>query len=209
MRFSSYTFSGRKGVSGCIAAHFAGLLLPSLLLLSLPARAGDYGTCPAADLVETDLKQSNVSGYYIPGLRLIILNRLILQQYAAPVGRFILAHECSHTEPEIGDDENAADCAAAMRGTKEGWLGNPEIVQVCVHLSRLISDGLHPLPAFRCGNIRRCAAMAKQKPGEAQQSNSQSQRDITPLTSKRAALAKGRGTIRCTMMPDDPDCRTD
>ena len=173
---------------GCNGGSVFAALLAGLLLLSLPARAGDYGTCPAADLVETDLKQSSSSGYYIPGLHLIVLNRLMLQQYAVPVGKFILAHECAHTDPEVGSDENAADCAAAKRGTQEGWLGKSEIIQVCVHISRLIPDSTHPLPAYRCANIRRCAAAPSQIASEAHAASVQSESDITPLTSKRYAL---------------------
>lgn len=170
-------------------ARTTAAVIAAVLFNSLPARAADYGTCPAADLVETDLKQSSSSGYYIPGLHMIVLNRLILQRYAEPVGKFILAHECAHTDPAIDADEDAADCAAAQRGTQEGWLGKSEIIQVCVHLSHLIPDDRHPPAVYRCANIRRCAAAAADAPGGYHEANSQVPSDVTPLTPKRYALS--------------------
>jgi hypothetical protein len=127
-------------------------------LFTSGAHAGDFGNCPGVDYVEGELKQSGSSGYYIPGLKLIILNRSMLQENALPVRKFIFAHECAHADPAIGTDEDEADCSAAKRGVAEGWLGKSEIVQVCVHLSRMPPDATHKPVAFRCANIRRCAA---------------------------------------------------
>ncbi len=132
-----------------------------LAAVPLPALGGGALSCPGVDLVETNLENGKSSGYYIPGLKLIILNRTILQSYAEPVRQFILAHECAHADPEVGEDEMAADCAASARGTKEGWLGAQDLIKVCVHLSRFPADATHPPIQPRCANIRRCASGGK------------------------------------------------
>lgn len=152
------------------------------------ASAGSLGSCPGADQVETELKNSSSSGYYIPGLKLIIMNKTVLDAYTEPVRKFIFAHECAHSDPAIGTDEAEADCAAVKRGVSEGWLGRPEVIQVCAHLARFPADRTHaPIPA-RCGYIRQCSGLwdspAKTKPeqtarGPAGQSVTP---DSTPLT---------------------------
>lgn len=123
------------------------------------AIAEDLGTCPGVDVVEADLKYSNSSGYYLPGLKLIVINRTALKDFPQPVWKFILAHECAHADPLVSDDEDAADCAAAKRGAQEGWLGKIEVIQTCVHLSRSSPDGSHMPIATRCGNIRQCSGI--------------------------------------------------
>ena len=119
-----------------------------MLVTSVPA--------PASTYLEANLQTSS-SGYFIPGLKLIIMNRARLDGYALPVQKFIFEHECAHADPAVGEDEDAADCAAARRGRQEGWLGKPEIIQICVHLARMPVDATHKPVYFRCGNIRRCA----------------------------------------------------
>lgn len=105
--------------------------------------ADELGTCSGADFVHAVLKQSGSSGYYVPGLKLIVLNETVLKEFSLPVRKFIFAHECAHADPDILDDEGAADCAAARRGVAEGWLGKQEIVQVCAHLARFPADASH------------------------------------------------------------------
>ena len=123
------------------------------------AIADDLGTCPGVDIVEADLKYSNSSGYYLPAMKLIILNRTALKDFPKAVWKFILAHECAHSDPLVSDDEDAADCVAAKRGAQEGWLGKIEVIQTCVHLSRSSPDGSHMPIATRCGNIRQCSGI--------------------------------------------------
>lgn len=125
--------------------------------LSAQADAGDLGSCPGAEVVEANLTQASSSGYFIPGLKLIVLNRPLLKDAAAPVQKFIFAHECAHADPAVGEDEDAADCAAAKRGQDEGWLGRTEIIQICVHLGRMPVDATHKPAGMRCANIRQCA----------------------------------------------------
>lgn len=123
------------------------------------AVAGSLGTCPGADQVEAELKNSGSSGYYIPGLKLIILNKTVLDSYSEPVRKFIFAHECAHSDAAIGTDEAEADCAAVKKGVSEGWIGRPEVIQVCAHLARFPADRTHaPLPA-RCSYIRQCSGL--------------------------------------------------
>lgn len=138
-------------------------LAASVFAVSQTASAdpmSSLGSCPGTDQVEGDLKNASASGYFIPGLKLIILNRAMLEGAASPVKKFIFAHECAHADPAVGSDEDAADCAAAKRGQTEGWLGKTEIIQVCVHLSHMPVDATHKSAAARCANIRRCSEKA-------------------------------------------------
>jgi hypothetical protein len=121
------------------------------------ADAGELGSCPGVEIVEANLKDASSSGYFIPGLKLIIINRPRLQGDSPAVQKFIFNHECAHADPAVGDDEDAADCAAAKRARDEGWLGRTEIIQICMHLSRMPVDATHRPAGARCANIRRCA----------------------------------------------------
>ena len=132
-----------------------------VLASALTAQADEPGACPGVDLVETNLTKGTSSGYYIPGLKLIILNRAILANYAPSVQHFILAHECAHADPAVGEDEMDADCTASKRGITEGWLGAQDLIKVCVHLARFPADATHPPIQVRCANILRCAREAE------------------------------------------------
>lgn len=149
------------------------------------ASAGSLGTCPGTDQVETELKNSSSSGYYIPGLKLIVMNKTILDRYPEPVRKFIFAHECAHSDPAIGTSEAEADCAAVKKGVSEGWLGRPEVFQVCAHLARFPADRTHaPIPA-RCGYIRRCSGLWDRPMPPEQTAKAQTTSpapDSTPLT---------------------------
>ena len=134
-----------------------GCALGIAAVVAYPAQAENFGVCHGVDNVQVELKHSYSSAYYLPGLRLIILNREILKDYSLPVKKFIFAHECAHADPAISSDEAAADCAAAERGVKEGWLGKTEIIQICAHLSRFPADANHKPIHARCANIRRCS----------------------------------------------------
>ncbi len=157
------TFSMPAMLSHLIrASTFAGLASALVVCaLSAGAEAGELGKCDGVDSVEADLQQSSSSGYFIPGLKLIILNRVRLNESAPAVQKFIFNHECAHADPAVGSDESAADCAAAKKGRAEGWLGRTEIIQVCVHLSHMPVDDTHPPIAVRCANIRRCTGDIK------------------------------------------------
>lgn len=124
-----------------------------------PSRAGQFGACPGVDQIEAKLENSSSSGYYIPGLKLIIMNMAVLQAYSDSVRKFIFAHECAHADPAVGQDEAQADCAAVKRGVHEGWLGRPEVIQVCAHLARFPADATHAPIHVRCGAIRQCSGL--------------------------------------------------
>lgn len=147
------------------------------------AAADDLGQCPGADQVETELKNSSSSGYYIPGLKLIVLNKILLEGYAPAVRKFIFAHECAHSDPVVAEDEMAADCAASHKGASEGWLDRPNVIKVCAHLSRFPVDATHPPVGVRCANIRRCSGLfgPQPQPQEAQRAPERNP-DATPLT---------------------------
>ena len=134
-----------------LAAVFLGYSLTTGL-----AAAGDSSACPGADVVEAELSHGTTSGYYIPGIKLVVLNKTVLNSQAKAVQNFILAHECAHADPAVGSDELVADCTAAKRGVSEGWLGKSEIIQVCAHIAKLGVDATHPPVNVRCANIRYC-----------------------------------------------------
>lgn len=164
-----------------IAAAVALSLSAGSLVTS--AFAEPLGSCPGADQVETELKNSSSSGYYIPGLKLIVINTAVLQSYSQPVRKFIFAHECAHSDAAVGNDEAAADCAAVKRGVSEGWLGKPEIIQVCAHLARFPADATHAPIAVRCNYIRQCSGLFNTpRPSAAQQEAAAKPDDSTPLT---------------------------
>lgn len=123
------------------------------------SHAGPFGACPGVDQIEARLENSSSSGYYIPGLKLIVMNISILQSYSDVVRKFIFAHECAHADPAIGHDEAQADCAAVKRGVREGWIGRPEVIQVCAHLARFPADATHAPIHVRCGAIRQCSGL--------------------------------------------------
>ncbi len=160
-------------------ATCAALLAAAFAIAAPPrAEAGDYVSCPGVDHVEAELRDASASGYFIPGLKLIILNKTMLDPAAMAVKKFIMAHECAHADPAVGEDESAADCAAARRGRAEGWIGKPELIQICVHLGHLIPDEKHPPGAARCANIRRCMAEA---PVEEASATPQTPAPVMPL----------------------------
>lgn len=167
-----------------LAALLATVLPLAAIVCAGAARGSDLGECAGADIVETSLKNSTSSGYYIPGLKLIIMNRAALDAYAAPVKRFIFAHECAHADPAVAEDEAAADCAAARQGASEGWLGKPEVIQVCAHLARFPADATHAPIAQRCGQIRQCSGLWDAPPGKAAlpQLEARVPAENTPLT---------------------------
>lgn len=155
------------------------------LAASGSAAADELGQCPGADQVETELKNSSSSGYYIPGLKLIVMNKTVLEGYAPAVRKFIFAHECAHSDPVVAEDEMAADCAASRKGASEGWLDRPNVIKVCAHLSRFPVDATHPPVGVRCANIRRCSGLFGDSPHpqlqDAQRAPERNP-DATPLT---------------------------
>ena len=163
-----------------------GIALSLSLALIPSSSAAELGVCPGVEAVEANLTQASSSGYFIPGLKLIVLNRPLLKDAAVPVQKFIFAHECAHADPTVGEDEDAADCAAAKRGQDEGWIGRTEIIQICVHLGRMPVDATHKPAGMRCANIRQCARDAA--------SNSQSANAETLIPSE--ILRRSAFTIR-------------
>lgn len=164
------------------AGTIAALVLSLPLALSALSHAEPLGQCPGADQVDAELKNSSSSGYYIPGLKLIIMNRAVLQAYSLPVQKFIFAHECAHSDPAVAEDEAAADCAAVKKGVSEGWIGKPEVIQICAHLARFPTDATHePIP-IRCRKIRMCSGLYEMPRPEPGPLEARKPEDVTPLT---------------------------
>lgn len=146
------------------------------------AAADSLGSCPGSDFVETELQNSGSSGYYIPGLKLIVMNRTVLQHYSLPVQKFIFAHECAHSDPAVGQDEAAADCSAIKKGVSEGWISKPEVIQVCAHLARFPADATHAPIGVRCMHIRQCSGLFEPSQQQEAQAPVPADGNATPRT---------------------------
>ena len=118
------------------------------------------------------------------------MNTTVLQAYTEPVRKFIFAHECAHADPAIGTDEAEADCAAVKKGVSEGWLGRPEVIQVCAHLARFPADRTHaPLPV-RCSYIRQCSGLWGSPPPARPAEEAQSRTPRSPVASETTPLTR-------------------
>ena len=107
-----------------------------VLASALTAQADEPGACPGVDLVETNLTKGTSSGYYIPGLKLIILNRAILANYAPSVQHFILAHECAHADPAVGAP---TDQYEDSDGDAHGQLGGTPTVALALSVGTALA----------------------------------------------------------------------
>jgi hypothetical protein len=78
--------------------------------------------------------------------------------FSAPPGvqLFTYAHECSHFMPEIGANENAADCNAAKVGRIQGWLTLQGIDDFCGYFANNPGNWSHSPGAIRCQNVINC-----------------------------------------------------
>jgi hypothetical protein len=95
-------------------------------------------------------------GISIPDRRLIVINPAWLGREQETVRLFVYAHECAHHA--VGGSELAADCRAARRGVREGWLDRTGLGQVCRSFRNAPETATHPSGARRCSNLERCFA---------------------------------------------------
>jgi len=122
-------------------------------------------------------------GISIPARRLLVLNPALLQRHPHTVRLFVFYHECGHHH--VGGSEFGADCWAAERGVKEGWLDKTGLAQVCKSFGNAPATPTHPSAAQRCRRLDQCfasasAAMARQAPKET--SAPTAQRPVEPAT---------------------------
>jgi hypothetical protein len=106
-------------------------------------------------------------GISIPARRLLVLNPTLLQRHPHTVRLFVFYHECGHHH--VGASEFGADCWAAERGVREGWLDKDGLAQICKSFGNAPATPTHPSAARRCSNLDRCfasvsASIARQSP---------------------------------------------
>src|SRR5665648_539952 len=65
---------------------------------------------------------------------------------------YVYSHECGHQF--IGADEVKADLFSIRRGVKWGWLDAQGLEDICVFISKLKGDAVHPPGPKRCDIMR-------------------------------------------------------
>ena len=90
-------------------------------------------------------------GGAFPGF--LILNTKKIGGLSTQVKLYIYSHECGHQF--IGADETKADLFAIRRGVKYGWLDAQGMEDICVFISQLKGDSVHPPGPQRCETMRK------------------------------------------------------
>jgi len=89
-------------------------------------------------------------GGAFPGF--LILNTKKIKGLSTQVKLYIYSHECGHQF--IGASETKADLFAIRRGVKWGWLDAQGMEEICVFISQLKGDAVHPPGPKRCETMR-------------------------------------------------------
>jgi len=108
-------------------------------------------------------------GGAFPGF--LILNTKKIKGLSTQVKLYIYSHECGHQF--IGASETKADLFAIRRGVKWGWLDAQGLEEICVFISQLKGDAVHPPGPKRCDVMR--AYYRQLLEGGTQRSSSSSQ----------------------------------
>ncbi len=90
-------------------------------------------------------------GGAFPGF--LILNTKKISGLSTQVKLYIYSHECGHQFE--GADETKADLFAIRRGVKWGWLDAQGMEDICVFISQLKGDSVHPPGPQRCETMRK------------------------------------------------------
>ena len=90
-------------------------------------------------------------GGAFPGF--MILNNKKITGLSTQVKLYIYSHECGHQFE--GADETKADLFAIRRGVKWGWLDAQGMEDICVFISQLKGDSVHPPGPLRCETMRK------------------------------------------------------
>lgn len=91
-------------------------------------------------------------GAAYPGF--VILNPNKLAALDPQVAMWIFSHECGHQFR--GPDEETADCFAAQRGRRQGWLKVEDVEKICNFIAPASGDAMHFSGPQRCNSIRKC-----------------------------------------------------
>jgi hypothetical protein len=89
-------------------------------------------------------------GGAFPGF--LILNTKKIAGLSTQVKLYVYSHECGHQF--IGASETKADLFAIRRGVKWGWLDAAGMEEICVFISQLKGDAVHPPGPKRCETMR-------------------------------------------------------
>ena len=90
-------------------------------------------------------------GGAFPGF--LILNNKKINGLTTQVKLYIYSHECGHQF--VGADETEADLFAIRRGVKWRWLDAPGMEDICIFISQLKGDAVHPPGPQRCETMRK------------------------------------------------------
>jgi len=90
-------------------------------------------------------------GGAFPGF--LILNNKKISELTTQVKLYIYSHECGHQF--IGADETEADLFAIRRGVKWHWLDAQGVEDICIFISQLKGDAVHPPGPQRCETMRK------------------------------------------------------
>ncbi|MBM3543668.1 MAG: hypothetical protein FJX44_04050 [Alphaproteobacteria bacterium] len=90
-------------------------------------------------------------GGAFPGF--LILNTNKISGLTTQVKLYIYSHECGHQF--VGADEIQADLFAIRRGVRWGWLDAQGMEDICVFISKLKGDSVHPPGPKRCETMRK------------------------------------------------------
>ncbi len=91
-----------------------------------------------------------------PTSGLLILNPALLRRMTPTVQLFVFHHECGHHH--VGGSELGADCWAAGRGLRDGWLDGKGLAEICRSFGDMPETDTHPAARHRCANLQRCAS---------------------------------------------------
>ncbi len=90
-------------------------------------------------------------GGAFPGF--LILNNKKISDLTTQVKLYIYSHECGHQF--VGAYETEADLFAIRRGVKWGWLDAQGMEDICIFISQLKGDSVHPPGPQRCETMRK------------------------------------------------------
>lgn len=73
-----------------------------------------------------------------------------------PIQIFIYAHECAHQMPQIGSNEQEADCWAVRTGRDQGWLNQNGLAVVMADALSSPGDWTHLPGPYRVAQMQAC-----------------------------------------------------